>query len=95
MDKNINNNIYINSFKGNKNRLYLNDKSLQVNNFTQKSLKIFFDNKNDDIKKIQNYKYKFKQNKYCLTEREMYKKKIYKIMHKKIKDPNYFYNYFK
>ena len=91
-DKNNNNNI--NSFIDNKNKLCLGDKSLQMNNYTQKSLKIFFDNKGG-FKQFQNYKYRLTPNKYCLTERDMYKKKIYKIIYKKIKEPNYFYNTFK
>lgn len=94
-NKNNNNNININSFIGHKNRLCIGDNSkFHKNNYTQKSIKIFFNNnKNDDYKKIKNYK--LKQNRYCLTEREMYKKKMYKIMQKKIKEPNYFFNYIK
>ena len=94
-NKNINNNnIFQNSQKGINSKLSLFDKnSFQYNNSKQKSLKIFFDN--NDKKRIQEYKYRLKQKKYCLTEREVYKKKIYKIMQKKIKETNYFYDTFK
>ena len=91
-NKKINNtNIFQNSYKGINNRLSLIDKnSFQFNTSKQKSLKVFFDN--NDKKIIQDYKYRLKQKKYCLTERELYKKRIYKIMQKKIKETNYFYD---
>ena len=91
-NKKINtNNVFKNSFK---NRLTDINNQNQQNNSTQKSLQIFFGknkNKNNNVL-IQNYKYKSKRNKYCITEREKYKAKIYKIFQKKIKDPNYFIN---
>ena len=91
-NKKINtNNVFKNSFK---NRLTDINNQNQQNNSTQKSLQIFFwknKNKNNNVL-IQNYKYKSKRNKYCITEREKYKAKIYKIFQKKIKDPNYFIN---
>lgn len=86
-----NNNININSFERKKNKLYLTHKDIiEYYNKTQKSLKIFHDN-NDYNKSIENYKFRFKEKKYCLTERDKYKKTIYKLIHKKIKDTNYFY----
>lgn len=82
------NNIFKNSFKENKNIL----NSLINCNFneTQKSLNIFYNDKKENIES-----YKLKGNSYCFTDRDKYKKKIYKLIQRKIKDPHYFSKSFK
>ena len=82
------NNIFKNSFKENKNIL----NSLIYSNIheTQKSLNIFYNDKKDNIES-----YKLKGNSYCTTDRDKYKKKIYKLIQRKIKDPHYFSKSFK
>ena len=89
-NKTAKNNINMNSFKGIKSRLNLidNNNIIQFFNSKQKSLKLFNPTKDNIIN--HNYKTKLKENKYCLTERDKYKKKIYKIFQQKIKEPNYF-----
>jgi hypothetical protein len=81
------NNIFKNSFKENTNIL---NSLLNSNNYeTQKSLNIFY----NDKKNIESYK--LKGSSYCITDRDKYKKKIYKLIQKKIKDPHYFSKSFK
>ena len=59
-----------------------------ISKSTQKNLNIFYNTEKKDF--IEGCK--FKGSRLCITERERYKKKIYKLIHKKIKDPNYFTN---
>lgn len=81
------NNIFKNSFKENTNIL---NSLLNSNNYeTQKSLNIFY----NDKKNIESYK--LKGSSYCITDRDKYKKKIYKLIQRKIKDPHYFSKSFK
>jgi hypothetical protein len=82
------NNIFKNSFKENKN--ILNSLIYSNNQETQKSLNIFYNDKKDNIES-----YKLKGNSYCYTDRDKYKKKIYKLIQRKIKDPHYFSKSFK
>ena len=83
----IKNNIFKNSFKENKNIL---NSLINSNNYeTQKSLNIFY----NDKKNIESYK--LKGSSYCITDRDKYKRKIYKLIQRKIKDPHYFSKSFK
>lgn len=79
--------INLNLFKKDKNILYLLKKNdFQSSTSTQKSLNLFNNNeKNQSLEP-----YKFKGNKYNVTYRDKYKKKIYKLIQEKIKKPNFF-----